>query len=1124
MREDRRIVTALFADIVGSTSITERLDPEDASDVLGGAVTLMVEEIDALGGTVKDLAGDGVLALFGAPVAHEDDGERAVLCGLRIVEAIADYAGDVGERTGVEGFSVRVGIETGPAILGRVGGGSRIEYGAVGNALNTAARLQNEAQPGTVLVGEATHRMVAPLFDWADPVSLDLKGKANPVRAFTALGHRVGTTRGLTGRATPMIGRDRESSVGVGTLERLGTGQGGIVFVTGEPGIGKSRLVAEWRAAAGDVRWLEARCLSYRSTTPMGAFPELLAGLAPNGAAADGIAAALDALLGPQATDKAPYLAALLGVEGPATAALRELAPVAIQFRTVEALGSVLAGAALKAPLVVALDDLHWADDSSLRAIERLLPLAERYPILFLLVLRNDPALPAFELLARVEQFSPLDVEVVRLGVLERGADLALLSALVGEDVLPGPLAERIIETSTGNPLFIEEFIRSLQDGGALVQDGSSWRYAHDVDVDVHVPATVERIIVARIDRLADRTRDALTAASILGRRFSDELLTMIMDEGSEVPAALDDLIRVDLVRPEFGPSGSVFVFKHSLIQEAAYQTLLLKRRRALHLRAADALALGDGASEVRLGELAIHLQGAGERARALDCRLRAARAAMRVSALVEARAHLDIADDLSAELEVARDDRVAVELHLLRGTVRGRLGDFTGGVADLEEALSAATSAEDDEAQMRVLAELGSLRAGSSDYRAAIPNLEGALELAERLERPRDIAGTLSRLSIVRTNLLDLRGAFLAGERALDVARASGEEEAVAEALDAIEVASVMIGDFDRVEALADELSAIYRRRGEMWYLQYAVYQSFWGPLAHGHWDTALQRLSEAEKIAEGLHDRGVLPLYLASRSWLERSRGSYGEALSLGRRAVASAEELGHLEWQAWGKCVVGRTLLEVGGGVDAIPVLEQALETATDCGSILLQVRAGGFLTVALLGAGDDDRASRVAEAEVDRLNQISVPDGGAYLQGAEGVLALASAVARLGESDQAEALLNAIVEPAERCRWIEVAAEAHLIRARVLMQDGVVDDAKISAERALALTSGGVGPGVAWRTHALLARLGDGDSHTAAAQEIVERLVDAAADADVDEPLAGWLTEALRQTLEGGASWV
>ena len=800
---------------------------------------------------------------------------------------------------------------------------------------------------------------------------------------------------------------------------------------------------------------------------------------------------------------------------------LHDLAPVAIQFRTVEALASLLACVALIAPVVVAIDDIHWADDSSLRTIERLLPLVERYPILFVLALRNDAAFPAFGLLARADQITDLGVEVVRVEALSGGEDLTLLAALVGEDVLPAPLEQRIIETSAGNPLFIEEFVRSLEDDGVLVRDGSAWHYVQDIDV--HVPATVERIIVARIDRLGDLPRDALTAASVLGRRFSAELLALIVEEGTDVPTALDELVRLDLVRPEFGPSGSAFVFKHALIQEAAYGTLLLKRRRELHRLAAEALESVEGTPDAPSSELAIHLQGAGELSRAIDCRLNAARAAMRVSALVEAREHLDVAEALSAELALPPTDVPVVDLYQLRGVVRGRLGDFAGGVADLDRALEAATSAGLDAARMHALSELGSLRAGSSDYRAAIPDLEGALELAERLERPRDIVGALSRLSIVRTNLLDLRGAFLAGERALQAARTSGEEEAVSEALDAIQVAAVMIGDFDRVESLADELATIYRRRGEMWYLQYAVYQSYWGPLAHGDWDTAIQRLDEAVAIADGLQDRGVLPLYLASRSWLERSRGSYGTALSLGSRALASAEELGHLEWQSWAHYVLGRTLLEAGGGLDAIPFLERAWETATEGGAIAMQVRAGGFLTVALLGAGDHDGATKVAEAEDDRLDQITVPDGSVFLHGADAVLAFASAAAQLGMSERARVLVDSIVEPAERCRWIEVAAQGHLIRARMSVEDGSLDQATRSAERSVALTSGGAAPGIGWRAQALLARLGVSDSE-AAARDIVARLVDASADADGDDPLAARLTEALERTLEGGTPWV
>ena len=200
-------MTALFADLKGSTSIAENLDPEDARDVLGTAVARVIEQVDALGGTVKDLAGDGVLALFGAPVAHEDDAERAVLCGLRIVSAISEYATHVQDRWDIPGFAVRVGIETGQVVLGPVGAGSRIEYGAVGDALNTAARLEAQAEPGTVLVGRTTRGMVADRFKWGPVTTRELKGKERPVDAAVAIAHISGNAALKRRLRAPLVGR-----------------------------------------------------------------------------------------------------------------------------------------------------------------------------------------------------------------------------------------------------------------------------------------------------------------------------------------------------------------------------------------------------------------------------------------------------------------------------------------------------------------------------------------------------------------------------------------------------------------------------------------------------------------------------------------------------------------------------------------------------------------------------------------------------------------------------------------------------------------------------------------------------------------------------------------------------
>src|SRR6185503_11637069 len=266
MREERRFVTALFADLVGSTALGERLDPEELKLVVGDAVGRIVGAVETFGGTVKDLAGDGVLALFGAPVAHEDDPERALLAGLRIVEEIGEFADEVQSSWGIDGFGVRVGVESGPVVVGAVGGGSRVEYGAMGDAVNVAARLQSLAAAGAVLVGEQTTRRVEPIFEWGPTQQLELKGKSEVVSAKTVIAPMgiSATTRGFEGAQAPIAGRARELALLRELARAALDGTGAIVVMTGEPGIGKTRLLSEFRevfvqgsAPLGRPRWLE---------------------------------------------------------------------------------------------------------------------------------------------------------------------------------------------------------------------------------------------------------------------------------------------------------------------------------------------------------------------------------------------------------------------------------------------------------------------------------------------------------------------------------------------------------------------------------------------------------------------------------------------------------------------------------------------------------------------------------------------------------------------------------------------------------------------------------------------------------------------------------------------------
>jgi len=656
MREERRVVTAVFADLVGSTALGERLDPEELKLVVGDAIARIVAAIEAFGGTVKDLAGDGVLALFGAPTAHEDDPERAVRATLRIVDDIGEYAREVERGWDVTGFGVRVGAQTGPVVVGAIGAGSRIEYAALGDAVNTAARLQSSAEPGTVLVGDGTRRLVDPLFEWGPTVHLELKGKADAVDAWPLRGPAVapGRARGLDDLQTRFVGRDRELAVAGGSADATLAGRGGILVIAGEPGIGKSRLLAELHArfesgtsAHGRARWLEGRCVSYGESMPYWPFRDLFRSWLgvhldePELRIRVTLRRAVGRLFGDRAVELYPYLGALLGLslEPEAAERLEELSPEALQYRTFEVVREMFAQMAQDGPVAVALEDLHWADATSLQLLERLFPDTEDAAILLILTTRLERDHAAWRAKEIAERELPHRTTSIELESLSGDAGHELLHSLVGKETLPPAMEERILEPAEGNPFFLEELVRSLVDAGALVHEADGWRFDHVVPVEV--PATVEKVILARIDRLEPTPRDVLVAASVLGRQFGLPLLEAVAGAGEGVRPALHDLMRLDLVREGRRWPEPEYRFKHALIQEAAYRTLVADQRRRLHRRAAEWLEdRYEGQVEEVAGLLAHHWLAASDEDKAIAYLTKAGDRARQEYALDEAIRH----------------------------------------------------------------------------------------------------------------------------------------------------------------------------------------------------------------------------------------------------------------------------------------------------------------------------------------------------------------------------------------------------------------------------------------------------------------------------------------------------
>src|SRR5579859_3902316 len=402
---ERRTVTLLFCDVKGSTALAEQMDPEAWAAIMNRAFEYLTGPVYRYEGTIARLMGDAVLAFFGAPLAHEDDPRRAVLAGLDIVAGIAGFREQLRQEQGLD-FNVRVGINTGLVMVGAVGSDLFMEYTAMGDAVNLAARMEQTARPGTVQIAGDTYRLVAPLFDCEPLGEIEVKGKSQPVPAYRVRGRKAepGSLRGLETRgvSSPLVGRDAELAVSVAELEHLRHGEGGVLFIAGEAGLGKSRLAAELRrqALAGSppLQWLEGHALSFGQHMSYWPFQEILwqwAGIVeddPEAAAWSKLETGLRALFGEQTAEILPYLASLLTLEVRGEYAER------VRYLDAEALGRQVFLAsrhfferlAQSGPVVLLFEDLHWADESSARLLEHLLPLAGRAPLLIVGLTRAD--------------------------------------------------------------------------------------------------------------------------------------------------------------------------------------------------------------------------------------------------------------------------------------------------------------------------------------------------------------------------------------------------------------------------------------------------------------------------------------------------------------------------------------------------------------------------------------------------------------------------------------------------------------------------------------------------------------------------------------------------------------
>jgi class 3 adenylate cyclase/tetratricopeptide (TPR) repeat protein len=961
---ERKVITVLFADVVDSSAFAQRIDPERLHQLMGQVLQLVAETVHRYEGTVNQYLGDGVMALFGAPVALEDHALRAVQAALAIQETIRGYSAQFQREHGVE-LALRIGLNTGPVVVGRIGDDLRMDYTAVGNTTHVASRLQTLAEPGAILISEETYRFVDGyvLHERLGPI--EVKGQHERFNAYRVTGRRrwrsrleMSASRGLT----ELAGRRRELALLHDCLRRVQAGHGQVVGVAGEPGLGKSRLLYELHGALADeaVDWLEGHCLAYGTTLPYGPILQILRSLfhieEDDNALQiqvklrDGVLA-----LEPSLDSQRPFLEALFGLPG-ADEALRHLDRQHRRQQTLETIRSMVVAASRQRPVVLVCENLHWIDQSSEDLLAFLAGSLAAMPVLILMTHRTGYTVrwadkPHYTQIA-LERLARLEVE-------------DMLAALLGVHEFPAEFLQFVRERADGNPLFIEEVTQALIERDLLVREDGRLRLSAGAVVEW--PATIQDIVQARIDRLDESVKETVQVAAVIGREFELRLLGRVSGRQADIAGHLEALKRLDLIHEARFFPRLEYRFKHAVIQDVVYKSLLAPRRQALHTLVGRSIEeLYPDQLDEHAVVLAHHYAQSTEQESAIKYALIAGDRAAKVYANAEASAYYDQALALTRALTASPErDRTEIDATIKRASVGTTREALEQDRHNLEQARALAEALKDEPRLARVLYWLGRVAYVRGAFQTATDYSEQSRAIADR-RRDEDLAAP-------SVNLMG-RSYYLMGEyaRASELLVRSVEqmhdlgnttEEATAAGFAGVALAA--IGDFERALAYADRGLRLAEKLGNP-FVQAAAYNYRAVAYCHrGAGPEAIADCEEARKVAERAGDRFRIYLLQFYEGQAYMMIGDAGRARELLQDSIGLAKQLGTTTLLAWGQALLATALLRLGDAKAAPSLCEESIHLAEDTRDRLANALAHRTLAeaVAVLAPADAARAERL-----------------------------------------------------------------------------------------------------------------------------------------------------------------
>jgi class 3 adenylate cyclase/tetratricopeptide (TPR) repeat protein len=955
LTEERRLVTALFADISGFSRLADQLDPEQLLEVIDPIIRRLSNLVGRYEGYVEKFAGDAILAFFGAPVSHEDDAARAVLTALEMHRELSQGLRSAPLES--QGLQLHVGVNSGHVVARILGSELRLDYAVLGEAVILAQRLQAAAPAGETYVGESTYRLTARRFEFAPLGELTVKGKRGGVTAWRLIGERSVTSSTGSQAAAALYGRDSERDwLRRALADRLATG--GKIAVFGEAGIGKSQLVAAARREAerDGLCWLEARCLSYGGTLTYWPFADLarrLLGIrreTPEDVAAQIMQAELTRL---GVAETAPYLMRLVGLPEPEGESLE---PEALRRRLPAALGSWLRAVAGSRPLVLAIEDIHWADQSSVALAHGLLGSRSDTPIVLLVTSRPE-ATPNLE-----QMLTSAAADVLELKPLGRAALAELAEAILGGRLTP-EFEALIAERTGGNPFFVEETLRSLRDVGALVKDGDRWTTTSAAEAQ-QVPATIEAAISARIDLLPRTHVSVLQAAAVVGRRAWLPLVRAVTTERVNLDGVLDELVERRFLDRESGAVDAVS-FHHALIQEVAYARLLRRHQKDLHLKVADAAEQLYGSGDDVIDVLARHLFLADAGAKAIDALIRASQRARRLFANSEALLQLGRAAELARKHPDLTSKLQPILLELAQ--LRERSGHYDEALRLYSEVRTATGDTSAWRGEASILRKKG--------------QFQSALQLIDEAFAAQEGTGADQRLLWLERALC-LNGAGRFRESALAALTGLGaapdkRDLVAAHLLLRLTWVATLEGRYDDALARGIEAQRIFEEHEDLPGLVTTLRIVGYTYRSCGRLDEGAATLNRGLQLAERVGAADEIGGCLINLGMIERDRGDLDRAIDCDRRAIQEFETAGHGigRGNAYGN--LAEKLVLVGSYDEADQYCQLALRIAEEIGNPVTAALARRTKALVVMYRGDLARGAWDSETAAEELLRMGIP---------------------------------------------------------------------------------------------------------------------------------------------------